>query len=632
MRVLLIGLFFSVAAIGNSQNYAVLFIPDSLTQHSNAVKRFEEYRITVKSINKVIIHHRWAITILNEAGSAYSGYANSYGTYVDLSDITGTLYDAFGKKIRTVKKKDISDISHSDGFSLMLDDRIKRHNFYCAQYPYTVEYEDEQELNGFLAFPTWSPVRDFNFAVQHSVYTIETPLDYNLKYKQFNYDSKPEIEKKKVAVYKWEVKNLKAISGEIFTPEPNEIIPRVYAAPTEFYYGGYKGSLNSWLEYGKFQVQLNKGRDELPETIKQEVHKLTGNIADPKEKIEILYRYLQSNTRYISIQLGIGGLQPFEAKFVATKRYGDCKALSNYMVALLKEAGIVGYYSIIRAGKNEKFYIPDFPSDQTNHIIVCVPVNKDTIWLECTSQTVAPGYVGSFTDDRYAFVIKEDGGYLVKTPKYTAKDNLQVRKIKATVDESGKLIAEVTTTYSGLQQDEIHMNINAKSKSELNKELQSEYDIPTYTIKDFSYNEHKNIIPSIDENITLISENYATATGKRFFIAPNLLSKTESKLPTSENRKLNINYRYSFIDTDTVDIDVPEDLMVEAMPKDVSLSNQFGKYEIHFQVNDNKILLTRRYERNEGTFPAKDYPEMVRFYDEMFKADRSKIVFVKKES
>ncbi|NJM26365.1 MAG: hypothetical protein HC859_13660, partial [Bacteroidia bacterium] len=104
----------------------------------------------------------------------------------------------------------------------------------------------------------------------------------------------------------------------------------------------------------------------------------------------------------MSIQLGIGGWQPFEASVVDKNGYGDCKALSNYAVAMLKEAGIKGYYCLVQAGEEPAKLDPMFAENHFNHIIVAVPLKQDTVWLECTSQTNPYGYLGEFTGDRQA--------------------------------------------------------------------------------------------------------------------------------------------------------------------------------------------------------------------------------------
>ena len=58
------------------------------------------------------------------------------------------------------------------------------------------------------------------------------------------------------------------------------------------------------------------------------------NETDPIEKAKIVYKYMQEKTRYISVQVGIGGFKPMLAKDVDRLGYGDCKALSNYTKAL----------------------------------------------------------------------------------------------------------------------------------------------------------------------------------------------------------------------------------------------------------------------------------------------------------
>lgn len=624
-------LLYTCSAV-NAQDYNVLLIPDSLAKNANAVKRFEELHVVIKSVNKAIIKHKYVITILNEKGDKYAQYYNDYDNLHDLSDISGDLYDAFGKRIKGVKKKDIADVSLQDGITLMGDARIKAHNFYYRQYPYTVEYEDQQEYDGFFILPNWQPFDDENYSVQQSKFIVETPANYQLRYKQFNYTGAPIITSKSDAtIYTWEIKNAPAIIPEILSPSFEEIATTVFIAPTDFSLKGYTGNMSTWLNFGKFHADLNKGRDELPENIKAEVHKLVDGLNDPKEKIKVLYQYLQNNTRYISIQLGIGGWQPFDAKYVAAKRYGDCKALSNYMHALLKEAGIQGYYTIIKAGRDNKFYMPDFPSKQSNHVIIAVPLNKDTMWLECTDQYTAAGYLGSFTGNRYALMIKDDGGYLIKTPHYTENDNLQVRKLSSSLDDKGNLTLKVETNYTGLEQDQLFFSINYLSKDKLLERLKNDIDLPTYDITGFNYVQHKKIVPSIDEQLNIVSDNYATISGKRLFILPNILTRNEVKLSSSDVRKYDIVYDYSFTHIDTATITIPAGYTIEAMPKDVTISNKFGNYEVHFKVEGEKIFFTRLYKRSEGRFPPSDYAELVKFYDDMYKADRSKIVFVKKE-
>src|SRR6185312_13501516 len=140
-------------------------------------------------------------------------------------------------------------------------------------------------------------------------------------------------------------------------------------------------------------------------------------------KARFLYNYLQKNVRYVSVQLGIGGYKPFPASFVDEKKYGDCKALSNYMLTLLKTVGIPSYCAVINAGTNAEPADPDFVNDPFNHIILCVPFKNDTTWLECTSATSPFGKLGSFTENRKALLVTEDGGKLVNTPRSTMQDN-----------------------------------------------------------------------------------------------------------------------------------------------------------------------------------------------------------------
>ncbi|MBS1746680.1 MAG: DUF3857 domain-containing protein [Bacteroidetes bacterium] len=627
---LLIALCFLFQLI-QAQDYSVFTIPDTLMNNANAVIRSDEYRITIKDIDKAIIHHKYVITVLNEAGNKYAVYHNTYSKLVSLSDIDGNLYNAAGKHLKNIKKKDIADYIDDNQMAMVTDKRIKVHRFYSTDYPYTVEYEDEQVFDGIFYLPYWIPQISNYCAVQQSRFVVETPVDYKLNYKSFLYPGKPSIinDGKKIT-YAWEVKNLKTFDDEDLSPNWEEMTTAVFLAPVHFKIENYEGQMDTWHNLGKFIASLNAGKDVLPDNVKQDVHHLTDNLSTAKEKAFALYNYLQKSTRYILVSLGIGGWQPYDANYVATKKYGDCKALSNYMVSLLKEAGVKGYYVLINADETDLHGLwDDFPSPFFNHAIVCVPDGKDTLWFECTSQTTAPGYLGAFTGNRKALMIADDGGYIVHTPDYNSKDNMQVRVVAASIDSAGKLSAVLNTRYTGVQQDILNAIINELDKESKEKFLNRELNLPTYKVNDSKYMESKGLIPEVNEQLDISALSYATISGKRIFIKPNLFNKTASKYNENETRLFDIVLPFSFRDIDSIDIKVPSGYVAEALPKPVTISSKFGNYSITYSVENDKVKVVRDYERTSGRFPANEYKEFATFNNNMFKADRSQVVLLK---
>ena len=613
-----------------AQNYSAALISDSLLKNADVVKREEEFVLTIKSPSKYKFSEKYVYTILNESANHYAHFKTFYDKFNTINSLTAILYDAGGKEIKRLKKKDWRDISAEDGMSLMTDYRYKENEFYNTSYPYSVALEEEDEYNGTQAFHRWMPVSNYKMSVQHSKYIIIAPANYVIRYKQFKFSTPPKITQNgDTKTYEWEINNLKALQHEVASPNLTELVPNIAFAPSEFEVDGYKGNMSTWEGYGKFMYQLIKGRDVLPDDIKKKVHEITDHLKTEEEKVDTLYSFLQNNTHYISVQLGIGGWQPFDANYVATKKYGDCKALSNYMISLLKEAGIKAKYIEIYGGNNPPAFMEDFPCSQSNHVICCAIVGKDSIWLECTSQNTSAGYMGDFTGDRKAILIDEDGGHIVQTPIYKASDNVQLTKVKASIDENGNLMAEMNTKYSGLQQEEQHVLIHYDNKEEREKKLNSTINLPTYKVEESVYKEIKGKIPVINEYLKINSPNYASVSGKRIFVQPNLFNKG-SKLTPDKERKFDVEIKYAYRDIDSIDIKIPADYKVESMPKDESIKSKFGEYKISYQFDGSNIHLVRLHEENANTFPPTEFTDLVSFRDTIYKADRAKIVFCKK--
>ncbi len=632
MRVLLFVVLLSVArpVFAGEEPYAISRIPKPIMAGANAVIRLDDTEFTIQNAGEAVYKRRFVVTVLNENGNSHAAMSHYYDDREVIRSFEGTLYDAAGKEIRSLKKKDIADESITQG-SLIADTRVKHHSFSHRNYPYTVEYEIEVKYNGTLFFPDWHPQSASMLGIEQSSFVVSTPADYTFRYRGYQQAPEPVItEAKSRRIYTWKLSGLRAIAREAYAPSLRMLTPLVLLGPTDFEIHGFKGNMSDWKSFGKFNWELSKGRDVLPDDVKQEVHRVADGISSAPEKVKRLYKYMQENTRYISIQLGIGGWQPLEAKFVSSKKYGDCKALSNYMYAILKEAGIKSYYALIRAGRGQDIRA-DFPAQQFNHAILCVPVASDTIWLECTDQFATPGYMGSFTGDRHALLIDENGGQLVRTPSYSPDQSLLVRNSVATVDEAGNISLKLNSLHTGIQQDELQNFLTRSDKRKIQERLQEQFDLATYHVNNFQYREIKEAIPALEEQLDMNIANYATVTGKRLFIQPNLVSRYGSKMSADSSRKFPIVMGNGWKDVDTVSFILPGTYTKEAMPADTKFQSKFGEYSSSIVFDGSKITYYRSLLMRGGNYQPADYNELVDFYEKIFKADRSRVVLVKKE-
>src|SRR5271154_2606466 len=169
-----------------AQQYSVTNIPDSLKKDADVVTRYEERIFEIKSPGKAVEHERHVYTILDESADYLGNYKSYYDKFTSIDHISGALYDANGKELKHVKKGDMEDMSGTGDESLITDVRYKVNHFYYKVYPYTVDYEEEDDINGILEITDWIPQGINKASVQDTKYVIIAPKDYQIRYKSEN--------------------------------------------------------------------------------------------------------------------------------------------------------------------------------------------------------------------------------------------------------------------------------------------------------------------------------------------------------------------------------------------------------------------------------------------------------------
>jgi len=614
-------------------NYAVSLIPKELLAYASAVIRNEEITTEVKDLDNVTYHVKRVMTVLNKNGDDKAGLNVFYNNLISVKYIRGFIYNEFGKVDRKISERDFSDEAVSDGFSLFQDERVKHYTKAVMEYPYTVEFEYELKVRQSLDFEPWEPQDETNVAVEKSTCTFMSKPDFNIRYKEFNIPSKANVSSTKdgYKVYTWTAEHLKARRDEPWSPGEDPGIIKLLIAPEKFYYDKHTGSFTNWQQLGKWEYDdLLKSRREIPEETRQYIKNLTADITDPKLKAKKIYEYMQQKTHYISVQVGIGGFQPFLASDVDKQGYGDCKALVNYTLSLLKVAGIDSWYCVAWGDHNEKkSMIGDFASMQGNHIILCLPFKNDTTWLECTSQHLPFGFLSDFTDDRTVLACTPEGGKLMHTPKYHFKDNLVKRRADFVLNDTGDLSGSMETIFKGLEYDDREWII-AQAQTERIKGFKRYYSINNLDLKKLEYKQDKSLDPATYENVKLSAREYGALNSGKLYFSLNSFDRVTSSLRQVRSRVNPVYISHGYTQQDEITYTLPKGYELDSEPLSVSIDKPFGSFTATFTVKEGQLIYDRKFQLKDGTYSKDVYDDMVEFYERVTNADNYNVTLVKK--
>ncbi|UZH56133.1 DUF3857 and transglutaminase domain-containing protein [Salinimicrobium tongyeongense] len=620
--------------LSQSSPYSIDLIDAPLKENAHAVVREQLLSITVNSVDKMSMNSRKVITILNENGDRFAFAGDFYSNNIKIKGQSLLIYDKNGNEIKKFKAKHFTDRSATSSGTLYSDTRVSYADFTPNDYPYTIVYESEVETNSTIFLPDWNPVRGFNVSVEKSSYQVLIPENIEYRIQERNLDSLELVKDNSGNQLIYTLTNFPAYKYEPLSPSLEDFTPGLQVALDEFALVGVKGSGATWKEFGKWQYDnLLAGRNKLPVATINKITALTAGAKDDVEKARIIYDYVQQNSRYISVQLGIGGWEPISAEEVDKVKYGDCKGLTNYTKALLDSQDITSYYAVVYSGEDKKDIDPEFVSIQGDHVILNVPrENEEDIWLECTSQTLPFNYLGDFTDDRHVLLVKPEGGEIVKTKTYSPSENVQETAIRISLKEDGSYKAAFERKSRGISYGNTYRITSASEKDQVLFYKKNwghlkglDLEAPQF-INDREKQEFTEIIK-------FSGEKYPSKVANRLLMPLNFLSVATYSISDREDRKLPIKIGRGTTAKDRFEFELPENFESEAIPEAVKLDSKFGSFSFEAKLTEIEgkkiICVERSYTLNEGTWPADALQEFRDFMYSIHALGNQKAVLVR---
>ena len=607
-----------------SQTFKIPQITSEHKENANTIKISQNYIVDYKGFNKVNVINKYAVIVFNETGYNNLDLTENYDKSNKIKKLSTTIYNVQGNKIKQFNKSDFKDSSAFDGISIFSDNRILHLDYTPLSYPFILVYECETESINTAFLKDWSPITNlYETILESKLEIIKNPeCLVNVKVQKLTEYGVEKTELSDRTVYS--VKNILAIKPEAYADYSKEF-PSVKMYLNKASLEGYDFDMSSWKEFGKkYYEYFISNNSTISESTKQKLDKIISPTDSKLDKIKKIYKYVQDNTRYISIQVGIGGWKPMEVSDVEKYGYGDCKALSNFTRSLLKAYDIDSYYTVIYGG-DKKSFDEEIVAKQSNHVILSVPENNDYIFLECTSQTNPFGYLSDFTSNRNALIIKPEGAEVVKTKFYKAEDNTQKTISKVNILEDGSILGDAEIVSKLIQYDFVsHLDSrNQQSKMDYYKNHFDHLNKLEISILKLTNNKDSY---TYTQNFSFKAQSYFEKSANSIILPLNVLNRY-SDIPTKyRTKKFGFEIDYGYTDIDDIEIILPKNYVIPQLPEKISLKDKFGEYEAQVIFKNNNLYYSRKLVINDGVFTKEDYEAFRKFREQISKYDNIKII------
>ena len=590
----------------------------------NATILLDSTYVRCTSISSMTSINYKRILVLNSAGSRYANFVCTTDNNRSLKSFKCTITPMNGKK-RTLGKKDISSTELSENLA---DDYTTHYlEVTNSTYPYMVELEYQTDYsNGYISMPSFAPAYMHGANVQKAVYHLVTPQEMSWSYKCVNMETKPHTRVEKGEKHTiWRLENLNPYKHDAFMPAMESILPHMYVTPERFLFYKIEGNSSSWEEYGKWQWGLMEGRDILPDRLKEIVHEITDTISLRREKIRALYNYLGHTTRYVSIQMGLGGLQPMTATQVYENGFGDCKALTNYLKALLKECGIESNYVEINT-QNPKILRDHASVYQTNHAILKVPDPEGDLWLECTNSEIPFGFLHDGIAGHDAVVYSNGTASIETLPNYPDSTNIINSEVHIRILGNGNAEVVVNEKYHNQCSENMHV-ITKLDPAKQTEIIKGEIAAPSCSISNIKSIGKEGNHPQLHLTYTLESQDWISRSGNRMFIPISIFRRSSPQF--NKERELDIEVRNGHTWVQKIQLELPQGYVIEGIPKDAAASCCLGSIKFTAKASGKYVNITIERKYSNGKYDAAKIGEIKGFFTSMDKICGQKIVVSK---
>lgn len=445
--------------------------------------------------------------------------------------------------------------------------------------------------------------------------------------------------------WQWTLRDLPAIAREPMMPSPASVAAQLQVA---FAPAGTQPQLANWEGIGRWYAQLSQERLAPSARIREKVAEIVRDKTTPLERFRSLAAFVQSDIRYVAIELGIGGFQPHEVADVFANRFGDCKDKASLLAAMLGEAGIDSVPVLVNTDRtiieprtppgllfDHVILAALLPREQLAPDILAVadaPDGRALVFFDPTDEISPVGRLAGALQESWGLVATRDGGRLVQLPRMAYRDNGLRRTGELKLDEKGALSGRFMERFTGdLASNQRYALRSATRQADLIRpvEMLLASSLATFRVDGAEASNRTALDQPFEWRYNLVADAYARRSGDLLSFRPRVVGNKAEPLDGKAGRVHDVILPEARMDEDEVVIDLPEGFTVDSIPDAVDMDVGVAAYRSRTEVLGTQLKYTRTYELRELRVPVAKAAEFQRL-NAAIKQDERAMVILKR--
>jgi hypothetical protein len=642
----LAGLAFGSAAFGaGPPDWVVPYLREDMPEWRDTgsnVVLFESCEVRYLSADRVRRQIRMAERITTETGRARAGTRLSYNA--DTEKVTSArlwLIAADGKKTKAYSLKDFADtVAQLNNFfwnslrtlSLGVTDKIEVGGVMA------VEYQIESQSG--ISDTGWSFLR--NVPVCHHRFEVIPPAGGRIQWFATSASIPPPLAGSAPGALRWQMDGVRPPPRETppdgFLPNPLRVSVRCAMADQP------EGRLPTWEELARLVADIIEPRLTITPELQAKAEALVAGKPTRWERIRALTEFVQKEVTYLSITLDkdyLAGYRPHPAPEVLQNRYGDCKDKATLLVAMLRAIGEKGYVVLVHA-KNPRAIIADWPSASFNHAVTMIPADDAVpawwptveageagrlVVFDPTDPSTPLGALPAVDQGGYSLVITRQRAGLVRLPAEESGHSGIERRIKAVLDGSGALHADVEATYLGSAGAQLHARRAALRNDGFSRLLESRVHETLPLAREVHWTDGwEPAVASYRLNFSFKADGYARRLGaSQLLVNPQTIEEV-NRLDPWKSTQEGVVWIPTHCLSDEVRLTLPEGFVPEELPENWTREQGCASCRLGYRVEGRDIVYQCELIQRATFLDKADYELLRGFFQKVLEAVRRPVI------